>query len=156
MKTIARRVKLQIPTGPACKCVSSACECASVRVETASEQTGGRVTRTLAQEKGFPQIAESYRDSNFYRDPYIVHLNIALSMVVSRYFGGKSHVSNGQNASFKEPCSSKEGEVICEIDGRVKLGVLAQVLFWGGLCTFGSCFGMLLGVLVEVLFGQCC
>ena len=25
-------------------------------------------------------------------------------MVVSLYFGGKSHVSNGQNISFKEPC----------------------------------------------------
>ena len=36
------------------------------------------------------------------RDPYIIHLN----MVVSLYFGGKSHVSNGQNVSFKEPCQS--------------------------------------------------
>ena len=26
-------------------------------------------------------------------------------MVVSLYFGGKSHVSNAQNVSFKEPCS---------------------------------------------------
>ena len=38
------------------------------------------------------------------RDPYIIHLNIALSMVVSPYFWGNSHVSNGQNVSFKEPC----------------------------------------------------
>ena len=35
---------------------------------------------------------------------YIIHLNIALSMVVSVCFGGKSHVSNWQNVSFKEPC----------------------------------------------------
>ena len=34
------------------------------------------------------------------RDPYIVHLNIALSMVVSPYLCGRSHVSNGQNVSF--------------------------------------------------------
>ena len=33
----------------------------------------------------------------FTRDPYIIHLNIALHMVVSLYFGGKGHVSNGQN-----------------------------------------------------------
>ena len=39
-----------------------------------------------------------------HRDPYIIHLNIALSMVVSPYVGGKSHVLNAQNASFKEPC----------------------------------------------------
>ena len=38
-----------------------------------------------------------------YGDPYIIHLNIALPMVGSLYFGGKSHVSNGQNVSFKEP-----------------------------------------------------
>ena len=38
------------------------------------------------------------------RDPYIIHLNIALQLVVSLYFGGKSHVSNGQHVSFKEPC----------------------------------------------------
>ena len=38
------------------------------------------------------------------RDPYIIHGNIALSMVVSLYFAGKSHVSNGQNISFKESC----------------------------------------------------
>ena len=37
------------------------------------------------------------------RDPYI-HLNIALQMVVSPYFGGTSHASNSQNVSFKEPC----------------------------------------------------
>ena len=36
-----------------------------------------------------------------FSDPYIVHLNIALSMVVSLYFGGKSHVSNLQHVSFK-------------------------------------------------------
>ena len=40
--------------------------------------------------------------ADFNRDPYIIHLKIALSMVVSPYFGGKSHVSNGQNVSFKE------------------------------------------------------
>ena len=40
--------------------------------------------------------------SSLYRDPYIIHLNIALYMVVP--FGGKSHVSNGQNVSFKDPC----------------------------------------------------
>ena len=28
-------------------------------------------------------------------------------MVVSLYFGGKSHVSNGQNVSLKEPCQVK-------------------------------------------------
>ena len=39
------------------------------------------------------------------RDPDIIHLNIALCMV-SLYFGGKSHVSIGQNVSFKKPCSS--------------------------------------------------
>ena len=37
------------------------------------------------------------------------HLNIALSMVVSLYFGGKSHVSNGQNVSFEEPCKCLHG-----------------------------------------------
>ena len=37
------------------------------------------------------------------RDPYIIHLNIALSRVVTLYFDGKSHVSTGQNVSFKEP-----------------------------------------------------
>ena len=40
------------------------------------------------------------------RDPYIIHLNIALYMVGSLYFGGKSHVSNGQSVSFKEPCKT--------------------------------------------------
>ena len=35
---------------------------------------------------------------------YIIHLNIALYMVVSLYFAGKSHVSSGQHVSFKEPC----------------------------------------------------
>ena len=44
----------------------------------------------------------------FLRDPYIIHLNIALSMAVSLCFGGKSHVSNGQNVYFKEPCFSRE------------------------------------------------
>ena len=39
------------------------------------------------------------------RDPYIVHLNIALYMMVSPYFGGKKHVLNAQNVSFKEPCT---------------------------------------------------
>ena len=43
------------------------------------------------------------------RDPYIIHLNIALQMVVSLYFGGTSHVSNGQNVSFKEPCVTALG-----------------------------------------------
>ena len=42
----------------------------------------------------------------FSRDPYIIHLNIALEMVVSLYFGGKNHVSNEQNVSFTEPCSA--------------------------------------------------
>ena len=32
-----------------------------------------------------------------------LYLSIALYMVVSLYFGGKSHVSNGQNVFFKEP-----------------------------------------------------
>ena len=40
-----------------------------------------------------------------HRDPYIIHLNIALHMVVSLYFGGKSHVSNGQNVSLRSPGS---------------------------------------------------
>ena len=42
------------------------------------------------------------------RNPYIIHLNIALSMVVSPYFGGKKHASNGQHVSFniKEPCTT--------------------------------------------------
>ena len=44
---------------------------------------------------------------NYNRDHYIIHLNIALQMVVSLYLGGKSHVSNGQHVSFKEPCTSK-------------------------------------------------
>ena len=34
----------------------------------------------------------------------IMHLNIALQMEVCLYLGGKSHVANGQNVSFKEPC----------------------------------------------------
>ena len=38
------------------------------------------------------------------RDPYIIHLNIAFYMVVSPLFWWESHVSNGQNVSFKEPC----------------------------------------------------
>ena len=37
------------------------------------------------------------------RDPYIIHLNIALSMVVSPCLDRKSHVSTGQNVSFQEP-----------------------------------------------------
>ena len=37
------------------------------------------------------------------RDPNIIHLNIALQIVVSHYFGGKSHVSIGENVSFEEP-----------------------------------------------------
>ena len=49
-------------------------------------------------------LEETFKLPN--RDPYIVHLNIALSMVVSLYFGGKSHASNGQNVSLKEPCQS--------------------------------------------------
>ena len=40
----------------------------------------------------------------FCGDPYIVHLNIALEMVASSYFGGKSHVSNGCNMHlFRSP-----------------------------------------------------
>ena len=53
------------------------------------------------------------------RDPYIIHLNIALSMVVSPYFGGKSHVSNGCKmyllrspgelaAKLETPCTSED------------------------------------------------
>ena len=34
------------------------------------------------------------------RDPYIIHLNIALSMVVSLFCCGKKHVSNGQKCIF--------------------------------------------------------
>ena len=38
------------------------------------------------------------------RDPYIIHLSIALSMVVSPYFGGKSHVSNlGKKYFLRSP-----------------------------------------------------
>ena len=37
----------------------------------------------------------------FNRDPYIIHLSL--------YFRGKSHVSNGQNVSFKKPCSKLSG-----------------------------------------------
>ena len=44
------------------------------------------------------------------RDPCTIHLNIALQMEVSLYFGGRSHVSNGQNVSFKEPCSKKSSK----------------------------------------------
>ena len=33
-----------------------------------------------------------------------------LSMVVSLDFGGKSHFSNGQNVSFKEPCEITPSE----------------------------------------------
>ena len=36
-------------------------------------------------------------------DPYIIHLNIALSMVVSLDFGGKRHVSNGQMYLLRSP-----------------------------------------------------
>ena len=41
------------------------------------------------------------------RDPYIIHLNIALSMVVSPYFGVEQATCFKwlQNVSFKEPCS---------------------------------------------------
>ena len=38
------------------------------------------------------------------RDPDIIHLIIALRMVASLYFGGESHVSNGQNVSSKKFC----------------------------------------------------
>ena len=41
--------------------------------------------------------------ANFNRDPYIIHLNIALQMVVFLYFGGKSHVSNGQMYLLRSP-----------------------------------------------------
>ena len=47
---------------------------------------------------------EGWELEHLSRDPYVIHLNISLSMVDSLYFGGKSHVSNGQNVSFKEPC----------------------------------------------------
>ena len=43
------------------------------------------------------------KPNNENRDPNIIHLNIAFQMVVSLYFGGESHVSNGQTVSFKEP-----------------------------------------------------
>ena len=33
-------------------------------------------------------------------------------MVVSLYVDGKSHVSNGQNVSFKEPCLARQGSVL--------------------------------------------
>ena len=46
------------------------------------------------------------KNRHFNRDPYIIQLNIALQMVVSIYFAGKSNVLNGQNVSFKEPCDS--------------------------------------------------
>ena len=39
---------------------------------------------------------------NMNRDPYIIHLNIALSIVVFLFFGGESHFENGQHVSFKE------------------------------------------------------
>ena len=44
----------------------------------------------------------------FYRDPCIIPLNIALYMVVDLYFGGKKHVSEEQNVSFKEPCYMRQ------------------------------------------------
>ena len=34
-------------------------------------------------------------EKKYKEDPYIIHLNIALFMVASLHFGGKSHVSNG-------------------------------------------------------------
>ena len=49
-------------------------------------------------------LAYLSKPTPFNRDPYFMHLNIALYMVVSLYFGRKSHVSNGQHVSFKEPC----------------------------------------------------
>ena len=55
-----------------------------------------------------PEVVDGKKPApNPSRDPYIIHLNIALSMVVSLYFGGKSHVSNGQNVSSKEPCPAR-------------------------------------------------
>ena len=40
---------------------------------------------------------------NIIKGPYIIHLNIASSMVVSLYCSRKKHVSNRQHVSFKEP-----------------------------------------------------
>ena len=47
------------------------------------------------------------------RDPYIIHLNIALYMVVPLYFGGKSNASNGQHVSFKEPAGALKIHSVC-------------------------------------------
>ena len=51
------------------------------------------------------RLHSSPRDWLLNRDPYIIHLSIALNMLVSLYLGGKSHVSNWQHVSFKEPRS---------------------------------------------------
>ena len=53
--------------------------------------------------RGF-QLLVPFTKAPFCRDPYIIHLNIALLMVVSLCFGGTNHVFNGQHVSFKEPC----------------------------------------------------
>ena len=55
----------------------------------------------------------------FCRDPYIVRLNIAFSMVVSLsfVFGGKNHISNGQHVSVQEPCfgAARRGTGECTV-----------------------------------------
>ena len=50
--------------------------------------------------KSPPGQKETQLLNPFGRDPYILHLNIALYMVGSLHFGGKTHVSNGQHVSF--------------------------------------------------------
>ena len=44
------------------------------------------------QTKGFVP-GHDFAKGRFNKNPYIIHLNTALSMVVTLYFGGKSHMS---------------------------------------------------------------
>ena len=58
-----------------------------------------------------PAFARALRRGKSQKEPpqgYIIHLNVALQMVVSLYFGRKSHVSHGKHVCVKEPCCTEK------------------------------------------------
>ena len=60
--------------------------------------------RTVAPCNGITQGPNpNTQGVSFSRDPYIIHLNIALYMVVSLYFGGKSHRLGAEPAAIAWP-----------------------------------------------------
>ena len=68
----------------------------------------------MVQQGYSPQVQQGSMVQQVQQD----HLNIALQMVVSLYFGGKSHVLNGQHVSFKEPCAMRHPPPPIKLRGK--------------------------------------